>query len=260
VTLIAGMLSYIQTGSVAGGPDFYDGSAWTSIRYPNLNVISDATSVTLRRQGAGTGVQLMNDGSVNMAKAFIGTGSIGSTLDQTGLVMKIGADTAKLATDANGFTMDSPLNITGGLQTSAAITAPTFNGNVSAATVAATGAVTAASVAATGAVTGATVQGGKVLLGTAAPYGTIKHADGGTAELDVGSDSTVQIRGTSLTVNPPTTFAGTTQHNGLATFAAPPVVTQSGKDASIQIAMIQMVSGNVAPTGNPPDGTVYFTY
>src|SRR5262252_3786274 len=122
VTLIAGMLSYIQTGSVAGGPDFYDGSAWTSIRYPNLNVISDATSVTLRRQGAGTGVQLMNDGSVNMAKAFMGTGGIGATIDNTGILLKIGADTAKLTTDANGFAMDSPLNITGGLQTSALAT------------------------------------------------------------------------------------------------------------------------------------------
>jgi len=259
---MVGLMSFLQSGSVAGGPDFWDGSGWQSVRYPNLGFTSDGTSFTLRRQGAGTGVQLMSDGSVNMAKAFMGTGGIGATIDNTGILLKIGADTAKLTTDANGFAMDSPLNITGGLQTSALATlnSLTVTGATTLSGTTAAQAVTAASVAATGAVTGATVTGGKVLLGVAAPYGTIKHADGGTAEFDVGSDSTVQIKGTTLTVSPTTVnISGTVNLNGTTNLVGAANLAPAGKTA-VQVAGILMVSGNVAPSQNAPDGTIYFTY
>lgn len=260
-----GMLSILQAGSVAGGPDFWNGSAWESTRYPNLNVTSDGTSVTLKREGASpsTGLQLLNDGSVNIAKEFVGTGGVGSTQDTTGFTIKIGGKTVKLATDATSLTVDSPVAITGTLSATGAITAPsltvptiTSTGTINAVAIAATGAISSS-----GAVSGATVTGGDVILGSAAPYGTLKHRTGsGTAEIDIGSDSTVRILGTALTVNPATTFAGAITVNGAATFKVPPVVSQAGKDASIQEAMIIMASGNVTPTSNPPDGTLFVTY
>src|SRR5215510_1832611 len=44
-----GVVSILQApgAGTPGGPEFWNGSAWESVRYANLNVISDATSVTL---------------------------------------------------------------------------------------------------------------------------------------------------------------------------------------------------------------------
>ena len=258
-----GMLSTLQSGSVAGGPDFWDGATWQSIRYPNLGFTSDGTSFTLRRQGAGTGVQLMSDGSVNMVKAVVGTGGLGETLDQTGISMKVGTKTVKLATDAAGLTVDSPVTVTGTPTATGAISAPSITvPNITSTGTIAASAVTAASVTATGAVTGAAVQGGDVLLGSAPPLGTIKHRSGGSAQIGVGSDSTVQIAGTSMSVAPPTTFASTVNVNGQTNFVGRPVFafTAAGQNVQTWVAGIYAVAGGGAPTQACPDGTIYISY
>jgi hypothetical protein len=259
-----GMMSILQSGSVAGGPDFWNGAAWESIRYPNLNVTSDANGVTLKRQGAGTGIQLLTDGSVNMAKAFVGTGGVGSTLDNTGVAVKIGAKTVKLATDATQLTIDSPVSIAGGLTLTGALSVPsatvtgglTVQGNTSVQGLA------AASVAATGLVAGGSVNGGDAQLATVGVYGTLRHRVGGTAAVGVGSDSTVKIDGTSVAVNPPTTFAGVVNVNGQTNFVGRPFLafTAVGANVPTWVAGIYAVSGNVAPSQACPDGTIYITY
>lgn len=255
-----GMLSIVQSGSVAGGPDFWNGSAHESIRYPNLNVISDSTSVTLRRQGAGTGVQLLNDGSVNIAKEFVGTGGQGSTQDSTGVAIKIGAKTVKLATDATSLTIDSPVTVSGAISASS-VSAPNITSTtaITAAAINASGTVTAASVTASGAVTGASVTGGDVLLGTSGVYGTVKHRSGGTSQIGVGSDSTVRIDGATLTLNLPVTAAQAVVINGTTSFVGRPSLALPST-TPVWVAGIIAVSGNVAPSQNAPDGTIYITY
>jgi hypothetical protein len=69
--------------------------------------------VTLKRQGAGSGIQLMSDGSANTVKNVVGTGGVGYVGDQTGLALTVGAKTVKLATNATALTIDSPVAITG---------------------------------------------------------------------------------------------------------------------------------------------------
>jgi hypothetical protein len=53
---------------------------------------------------------------------------------------------------------------------------------------------------------------------------------------------------------------GTLNPQKLTTFNVVPVVSAASKDASIQVAMVQMQSGTAAPTTNPPDGTLFVTY
>lgn len=261
-----GMMSILQAGSVAGGPDFWNGAAWESVRYPNLAVTSDATSVTLKRQGAGTGVQLINDGSVNMAKTFVGTGSWptgpGVLLDNTGLSLKIGAKTVKLSTDGTQLLVDSPVLISGALTLTGALTVPseTVTGALAVQGTTTLAAATATSVAATGLVSGGNVNGGDAQLGTVGVFGVLRHRSGGSAVVSVGSDSTVKIDGSTLTINPPTTLAGAVTVAGAATFTARPVLSLPGTSAGVWIAGIRAVSGNVAPSQADPDGTIYFTY
>ena len=255
------MMSILQTGSLTGGPDYWDGAAWQPIRYANLNVTSDGTSVTLRRQGAGSGVQLMNDGSVNTVKNVVGTGGIGYVGDQTGLAIHIGAKTVKLATDATQLTIDSPVSIAGGL---------TLTGALSVASATVTGGLTvqgntnlqgvaAASVAATGLVAGGNVNGGDAQLGTVGVFGVLRHRTGGTAVVSVGSDSTVKVDGSSVTINPPLTAAGTLTVNGQTNFVGRPVLALAGQVAT-WVAGIYAVQGNTPPSQNCPDGTLYVTY
>lgn len=256
-----GMMSILQAGSVVGGPDFWTGTAWESVRYPNLAVSSDATSVTLRRQGAGSGIQLLNDGSVNTVKNVVGTGGIGYVGDQTGLALHIGAKTVKLSTDATQLTIDSPVSIAGALTLTGALNVPsetvtgalTVQGNTTLAGVAAT------FLAATGLVSGGNVNGGDAQLGTVGVFGVLRHRTGGTAVVSVGSDSTVKIDGSALTINPPTTLAGTLTVNGQTNFVGRPLLALPGTVAT-WVAGIIAAAGNVAPTQNAPDGTLYVTY
>lgn len=251
-----GSISSVASGT--GEPEFYTGSAWQTVRYPNLDVISDGTSATLRRLGAApaTGVQLVNDGSVNISKLFAGAGGIGSTLDNTGVAVKVGAKTVKLATNATQLTIDSPVNITGALAASGAITAPSAAIPILTATTSLTvGAVNAATVAATGALSAASVTVDTVLLDN----NQIK-ATAGTAALTLATDSTVALAGASVAIAPPATFASTVAITGVTTFAAQPVLSVPTFLAGIKLAGIIVVAGNVAPTQNAPDGTLYVTY
>src|SRR4249920_3760527 len=92
-----GQLSYLKgTDSL----EFRKASAWESVRYPNLTVASDATTVSMRRTGAGTGLILKSDGSTEIASLFAGSGGLGATVDNTGLSLKVGTKTVKLVTDA----------------------------------------------------------------------------------------------------------------------------------------------------------------
>lgn len=252
-----GGLSSLQSGT--GEPEFYTGAAWQTVRYPNLDVISDGTSATLRRLGASpaTGVQLINDGSVNMGKAFVGAGGIGSTLDNTGVAIKVGAKTVKLATNATQLTVDSPVLITGAVNVTGALTA---TGAVQGATVVGTTSITGGTVAGTTGTFSAALQGLTVQAGTVQLNGNQVKATAGTAALTLAADSTVTLAGTALTVNPPTTLASTVAVTGVATFAAQPVLSIPTFLAGIKLAGLIVVSGNVAPTQNAPDGTIYLTY
>jgi hypothetical protein len=254
---LKGMIAPVQSGT--GAPDFFNGAAWESVRYPNLDVISDGTSATLRRTGASpaTGIQLVNDGSVNIAKGFLGTGGIGSTLDNTGIAIKVGAKTVKLATNATQLTVDSPVLITGAVNVTGAVTA---TGAVQGATVTGTTSITGGTVAGTTGTFSAALQGLTVQAGTVQLNGNQVKATAGTAALTLAADSTVTLAGTGLTINPPTTLASTVAITGVATFAAQPVLSIPTFLAGIKLAGLIVVAGNVAPTQNAPDGTIYFTY
>jgi hypothetical protein len=254
---LKGMIAPVQSGT--GAPDFFNGAAWESVRYPNLDVISDGTSATLRRTGASpaTGIQLVNDGSVNIAKGFLGTGGIGSTLDNTGIAIKVGAKTVKLATNATQLTVDSPVLITGAVNVTGAVTA---TGAVQGATVTGTTSITGGTVAGTTGTFSAALQGLIVQAGTVQLNGNQVKATAGTAALTLAADSTVTLAGTGLTINPPTTLASTVAITGVATFAAQPVLSIPTFLAGIKLAGLIVVAGNVAPTQNAPDGTIYFTY
>jgi cytoskeletal protein CcmA (bactofilin family) len=251
-----GALSVVQSGD--GSPDFYNGSAWTSVRYPGLDVSQPTGStVLLRATGAspGTGIQLMADGSTNTAKGFFGAGGVGSTLDNTGIAIHIGAKTVKLATDGTQLTIDSPVSIAGALTLTGALTVPseTITGAltvqgasslaaVTAASLTVTGTSTLAAVNASGTVTGATLQAGTTQI-----TGNQLKANAGTAALTIGTDSTVSVAGTTLTVNPTTNFVG-----------RPWLALPS--TAPVWVAGIIAVQGTAAPTQNAPDGTLYVTY
>lgn len=254
-----GMMSIVPlVGAAVGGPDFWTGSAWESIRYPNLGVASDGTSVTLKRVGGSGGVQLVNDGSVNASKLFGGTGGVGGTLDVTGVTVKVGAKTAKLATNATDLTVDSPVNVSGGVTASGTVAANALSApTVTASTTLTAAAAGVTTLTATGAVTGASVAGGDALLGTSGVYGTLKHRTGGTSLVGVGSDSTVKIEGSSLAVTPPASFAATANFDGPVNFtnaAARPQIAVAGFDP-IPIAGVIVSSASAA--GAQPDGSLW---
>ena len=160
------------------------------------------------------------------------------------------------------MTIDSPVSIAGALTLTGALSVPsetvtgalTVQGNTTLAGVAAT------SLAATGLVAGGSVNGGDAQLGTVGVFGVLRHRTGGTAVVSVGSDSTVKIYGSTLTINPPTTLAGALTVNGATTFVGRPVLSLPGTSAGVWVAGVRIVAGNVAPTQNDPDGTIYFTY
>ena len=272
-TPMKGALSALQADTTrpaqdVGSPDFYNGTAWVPVRYPNLSVATNADqSVTIRQASAASGgVQLLPSGTTNMTTAFIGSGTTGVTIDNTGIAIKIGTKSVKIATSLTDLTIDSPVNIAGGLTTSGAATvasltvqgAATLNGAVNLAaaqTLTVPGTVSVSTLTNTG-----TMTSPNATIGTVQIIGNQVKANAGTAALTLAVSSAVTIDGASVTINPPTTIAGTLQVNGQGTFALPSRVTQATKDPNIQVAMIQTATGNVAPTGNPPDGTIYFTY
>ena len=262
---VFGMLSAIASGSLAGGPDFWNGTGWESVRYPGLNY--DPATFTLRRQGAspGTGIQLQSDGSVNMRASFTGTGTdfasgIGTYVDNTGLSIKIGTKAVKFTTDTTQLMIDSPVRVGGALVATGAITAPSASLN----TLAVSGALTAASlsaptITAATSISAPTVTGGDVVLGSSGVYGTVKHRTGGTAEVDVGSDSTVRVLGTSLAVTPPTTFAGAVTVNGQTNFVGRPMFTFPSSTAT-WVAALYALQGSANFPADCPDGTIGITY
>lgn len=279
-----GMMSIIpQIGQAPGGPDFWNGTAWESVRYPNMSVSSDSTSVTMRRQGASpfTGIQLINDGSANIATLVAGSGTktayTGSLLDVTGLSMKVGGKTVKLVTDANGLVINDgatptpgPVTValTGSLSATNTIAAPTITSttviNAKDVSFSSGGTITGAAAITGTAVTGSsTVTGGSVVLGTTGVYGTIKHtAPAATGQISLGSDSSVIINGAALTLSPPVTLTNTGTAltvNGVTNLVGQANLAQTGKTV-VAVAGAIFVSGNVAPTQNAPDGTIYITY
>jgi hypothetical protein len=85
-------------------------------------------------------------------------------------------------------------------------------------------------------------------------------ATSGTAALTLATAGGVTVDGTGVTINPATSFAGTVSITGAATFVGRPVLSMTGFMPGIYIASIIAVAGNVAPTQNAPDGTLYVTY
>ena len=84
-----GQLSYLKTPKSL---EFYHDTVWESVRYPNLTVTSDATTVTLRQVAAGSGIVLASDGSTSIAYAHRGPAhrGRGERLDATGITVKVG--------------------------------------------------------------------------------------------------------------------------------------------------------------------------
>lgn len=259
-----GMLSYLDTTPPAGhpgGPDFYDGSAWQSVRYPNLNVTSDATSVTLRQVSAGSGISLLSDGSVNIAKAFIGTGGIGSTLDNTGIAVKVGTKTVKLATDTTALTVDSPVKVTGNIDstgtiTGAVVTAPTINSSTT---------INAAAITASGTVQGNVISGGTAQAGPTgeavlvyeSSQARMRHkSTGASAWLGMNSSGALEVKGASIALNGPVTASAAATFQAASSFQARPTVDVPGK-VSAGVAMV-MVSSTDPGSTNAPDGTIWF--
>lgn len=149
---LPGSLSFLQ--DVNSLEFFKGGTAWESVRYPNLSVTSDSTSVLLRQTAAGSGVQLINDGTARIDKLNGGAGVL--LVDTTGVSIKTGAKTVKMTTDAAQLLVDSPVSITGALAASGAI---------SGASAALTAGLTAASATLTGTLSAGTVNGTSGTIG-----------------------------------------------------------------------------------------------
>ena len=249
-TLVPGGLSFLQD---VPSLEFYKSgdpglaSSWESVRYPNLAVTSDATTVQLRRTGAGSGLILDSSGVANTEKLNAGLGALivgvaGATL-HTGVA---GNKTVLLATDATALTIDSPVKIAG------ALTAPSvaLTGALTAATVTATGQVQGATTVATGQASGATVlAGSNALLSMSGGAAALSYSTQTGSGFRANSDGTNTVLG-ALTTAALTTAAITA--NGVVTMNAGGKI-QSGVDVA------GLVVSTVAPTGSDtqPNGTIW---
>jgi len=250
-TPIIGALTYLQ--DVDSLEMYKSTGAWESVRYPNLAVTSDSTTVQLRRTGAGAGISLQSDGYAAIEKLNAGLGALNVT--STAAALKTGAKTVTLTTDATQLLVDSPVRVTGALTTTGALSAPSLalTGALTSATVTATGAVTGATTVATGQASGGTGLFGTIALasnsgGNAAFAHNSSQANG----LRAGSDGTVSLTGTSVGLVGAVTATGALTVTGVLTMNGGGKL-QSGVDVA------GLVVSTVAPTASDtqPNGTIW---
>lgn len=258
---IQGTLTFLQgTNSL----EFYKGgtpslaASWESVRYPNLAVTSDATTVTLRQTSGGSGIVLASDGTANIEKLNAGLGTLLANV--AGVSIKTGAKTVVLTTGGTSLAIDSPVTITGTLNATGAFTA---------ASAALTGAVTAASATISGTVSGGVVNGGSGTIGGVALSGNRVTAssglnsgnghfygDSGSALMRYANDTGPYIQVTAGGAN----FSGGGQfdfYTGVRFLNNNyPVYYYAGNGGAVNIAP-SFYSGGDPGAGNFPDGTIW---
>lgn len=259
---IQGTLTFLQgTNSL----EFYKGgtpslaASWESVRYPNLAVSSDATTVTLRQTSGGSGIILASDGTANIEKLNAGLGTLLANV--AGVTLKVGANKAVvLATNATALTVDSPVSITGTLNATGALTVPsaTLSGTLTAANASISGTVSGGVVnGGSGTIGGVALSGNKVVAsaGLQSANGHF-YGDSGSALMRYASDSGPYIQVTAGGAN----YAGGGQFDFYAGVRFLnnnyPVYYYAGNGGAVNIAP-SFYSGGDPGAGNFPDGTIW---
>jgi hypothetical protein len=252
-----GMLSYLKgTDSL----EFRKASAWESVRYPNLAVTSDATTVNLRRTGAGSGLTLKSDGSTEITTLFAGTGGLGSLLDSTGLSIKVGAKTVKFITDSTQLLVDSPVKVTGDVEATAALkgASAALTGNLTAVNATLTGTLTGTGATMTGTVSVGILRSGNAEFTTDTTLAVFRNLVSPTNRLAFSTTGAATLIGSTVAITGATTFANKiTGSAGIDLLASASNITGPSMTNAPVAGVIAM---NRAPTGSDvyPDNTIWF--
>lgn len=254
---IQGSLTFLQD---VNSLEFYKGAnVWESVRYPNLAVSSDATTVTLRQTAAGSGIILQSDGTAAIEKLNAGLGAL--VVNTTSMSLKTGAKTVVLTTDAASLLINSPVVVTG-LVTA---TSGQINGALGV-----TGTLTVPNINMSGTLSGGVLNGSSGTIGGVAIASNRVTASSGflaSAGLYSGDGSSAIMRanggGPYLQV---TTGNGIYAGGGTFDFYnnvrflnnTYPVYYYAGNGGAVNIAP-SFYSGGDPGAGNFPDGTIWIT-
>ena len=259
---LLGTLSFLQD---VNSLEFYKGTnVWESVRYPNLAVTSDSTTVQLRRTGAGSGIVLQSDGYAAIEKLNAGLGTmlvgVGGVSVHTGAA---GNRTALLSTDASQLLIDSPVRITGAMTATGALsgTSLAMSGAITGATaITASGQIQGGSVVGTGDVRGANVYGsGIAQLTNNGGYASFQHNAQPSYGFRAGSDGTVIISGAGQgnIIYGNTNHTASLQVGGNLTLVGGTSLNPSGTSA-VPLAGIIVVGGRGPGGGDAqPNGTIW---
>ena len=248
-----GMVTYLKT---TDSLEVRKASAWESVRYPNMVVASDATTVSLRQKDAGAGLILRADGSVGATVLTVANpASTGMTLDATGLAIKVGTKIAKIATDATNLIVDSPVKVTGDIESSAAVkgVTGTFTGTFTAAAFSTAGALTAASLNVSGTVNAGLLNVGNAEVAIDTALAVFRHKSSPTNRLSFDNTGAAILKGASVSVQGPTTFPNAVTMTGTAEFQGGttlhPAGTTAAPVAGIKVANTPPTAGDTLPNG-----------
>jgi hypothetical protein len=255
---IQGSLTFLQD---VNSLEFYKGAnVWESVRYPNLAVSSDATTVTLRQTSAGSGIILQSDGTAAIEKLNAGLGTM--LVGVAGLTLKVGANKAVvLTTDATSLAINSPVKVTGDISASTA----TIAGAASIG-----GTLTVPNIGMSGTLTGGVLNGSSGTIGGVAMSGNRVTpsdgmlANGGRFRGD-GASAIMQANGGGPYLQV-TTGGGAYAGGGQFDFYnnvrflnnTYPVYYYAGNGGAVNIAP-SFYSGGDPGAGNFPDGTIWIT-
>jgi hypothetical protein len=248
MTPLAGSLSYLQ--DIDSLEMYKSSGAWESVRYPNLTVSSDSTTITLRRTGAGSGLVLDNTGYANIEKLNAGLGVL--NVISTGATFKTGTKAVTLTTDTAQLLIDSPVRITGALSTTGALSAPSLalTGALTSATVTATGQVQGATVVATGQSSGVSGLFGTIaLVSSISSEASLAHNSATTSGFRAASNGSTNIIGTSIGLTGAVTASAAVTVNGVLTMSGGGKI-QSGVDvAGLVVSTVAPGAGDTQPNG-----------
>jgi len=251
-----GMLSYLKTPKSL---EFYHDTVWESVRYPNLVVSSDATTTTLKQQSAGNGVVLRSDGSVMVNVLIVNqpTAAGGVQLDNTGILVKVGTKSVKIATDATQLLIDSPVKVTGDIESSGTLRGATVTVTaVNASTVTLSTSITAPAANISGTVQAGTVHAGNAEMGVDTGVAVFRHLSSPANRLSYDNTGAAILKGASLALQGPLTVQDTSIVNGAMDFRAAPTLHTAGTTAAPVAALLVR---SVAPVAgdNYPNGTIW---
>ncbi len=254
---IQGSLTFLQD---VNSLEFYKGAnVWESVRYPNLAVSSDATTVTLRQTSAGSGIILQSDGTAAIEKLNAGLGAL--LVNSTSMSLKTGAKTVVLTTDAASLLINSPVVVTGQVTATAA----QVNGALGV-----TGTLTVPNINMSGTLSGGVLNGSSGTIGGVAMSGNRVTpsdgmlANGGRFRGD-GASAIMQANGGGPYLQV-TTGGGAYAGGGQFDFYnnvrflnnTYPVYYYAGNGGAVNIAP-SFYSGGDPGAGNFPDGTIWIT-